>query len=194
MVGCRAGFRDWPLGSGRRRLGRRPGRDEHHRPRGIGGTHPGRSSCVRNAVTPSRSGQQVLAGKPTVRRAQLPRRESDDREANAGGRKATGNRDAMAGPSSRSSRITGLCVSVSGRGPVTSDPAGRSSGRRRADSITGCRPAGFASRCDRYPLCRPSPPEDRRRDLIGAWHQPRQRFVRRRSASSAVNQMKGRCI
>ena len=52
---------------------------------------------------------------------------------------------------------------------MTSDPAGRSSGRRRADSITGCRPAGFVSRCDRYPLCRPSPPEDHRRDLIGAW-------------------------
>ena len=39
-----------------------PGSREHH---------PGRSSCVRNAVTPSRSGQQVLSGKPTVRRAQL---------------------------------------------------------------------------------------------------------------------------
>ena len=35
----------------------------------IGGTHPGRSSCVRNVVTPSRSG---CAGKPTVRKAQLP--------------------------------------------------------------------------------------------------------------------------
>src|SRR5437764_14488875 len=37
----------------------------------------------------------------------MPRRESDDREANAGGRKAAGNRDVMAGPSGRSSRITG---------------------------------------------------------------------------------------
>jgi hypothetical protein len=43
---------------------------EHHCPRGIGGTHPGRSSCVRNAVTPSRSGRKILPGKPTVRRAQ----------------------------------------------------------------------------------------------------------------------------
>ena len=45
-------------------------RDEHRRPRGIEGTHPGRSSRVRNAVTPSRSGAS-WAGKPTVRRAQL---------------------------------------------------------------------------------------------------------------------------
>ncbi len=44
---------------------------EHRRPRGREGTHPGRSSCVRNAVTPSRSGQEVLPGKPTVRGAQL---------------------------------------------------------------------------------------------------------------------------
>ena len=58
-----------PLGSGRRRPGRRPGRDEHRRPRGREGTHPGRSSCVRNAVTPSGSGP--WAGKPTVRKAQL---------------------------------------------------------------------------------------------------------------------------
>src|SRR5215210_4805276 len=28
-------------------------------------------------------------------------------------------------------------------------------------------------------LCRPPPSEDRRRDLIGAWHQPRVRRVRR---------------
>jgi hypothetical protein len=37
----------------------------------------------------------------------IPRRASDDREANAGGRKATGNLDVMVGPSSRSSWITG---------------------------------------------------------------------------------------
>ena len=34
----------------------------------------------------------------------------------AGSRKATGNRDVMAGPSSRPSRITGLCVSVCSAG------------------------------------------------------------------------------
>jgi hypothetical protein len=44
---------------------------EHHCPRGREGTHPGRSSCVRNAVTPSRSGQKSLLGKPTARRAEL---------------------------------------------------------------------------------------------------------------------------
>src|ERR1039458_6145672 len=37
---------------------------------GVEGTHPDRSSCVRNAVTPSGSGP--WAGKPTVRRAQPP--------------------------------------------------------------------------------------------------------------------------
>ncbi len=63
-----AEYKDWPLRSGRRRLGSPPSREEHRCPRGTGGTHPGRSSCVRNAVTPSRSG--LWPGKPTVRRAQ----------------------------------------------------------------------------------------------------------------------------
>src|SRR5919109_3512168 len=40
-------------------------------------------------------------------------------------------------------------------------------------------------------LCRPSPSEDHRRDLIGAWHRPSLRRVRRRSASAMVS-MKGR--
>jgi hypothetical protein len=65
-----AGCKDWPLRSGRRRSSSRLGREEHRRPRGRGGTHPGRSSCVRNAVTPSRSG--LWSGKPTVRKAQSP--------------------------------------------------------------------------------------------------------------------------
>ena len=60
------------MAAGKRRVlvgeATRPG--EHHRPRVIGGTHPGRSSCVRNAVTPSGSGRLVLPGKPTVRKAQ----------------------------------------------------------------------------------------------------------------------------
>ena len=43
---------------------------EHRRPRGRGGTHPSRSSCVRNVVTPV--GVRSLAGKPTVRKAQPP--------------------------------------------------------------------------------------------------------------------------
>ncbi len=74
-----AGCKDWSLRSGGRRLSSRLGREEHRRPRGRGGTHPGRSSCVRNAVTPSGSGLRF--GKPTVRKAQSPGRESDDREA-----------------------------------------------------------------------------------------------------------------
>ena len=45
---------------------------EHHCPRGRGGTHPGHSSRVRNAVTPSGSGREGVSGKPTVRGAQLP--------------------------------------------------------------------------------------------------------------------------
>ena len=58
---------------------------------------------------------------------------------------------------------------------VVSGGAGRSSGWRRADSLTFCRPAGLTDRMS----CRPPPPEDHRRDLIGAWHSPRLRCVRR---------------
>jgi len=64
-----AGCKDWPLRSGRRRLRTALNREERRRPRGRGGTHPGCSSCVRNAVTPSRSG--LWPGKPTVRRAEF---------------------------------------------------------------------------------------------------------------------------
>jgi len=87
-----AGCRDWPLRSGRRRLGSPLSRDEHRRPRGIGGTHPGRSSCVRNAVTPVEV-RPVLAGKPTVRKAQFLGGNLMTEKRNAGSRKATGNRD-----------------------------------------------------------------------------------------------------
>jgi hypothetical protein len=66
-----AGCKDWPRWSGRRRLGTPSSREEHRRPWGIEGTHPGRSSCVWNAVTPSGSGREVSSGKPTARRAQL---------------------------------------------------------------------------------------------------------------------------
>jgi hypothetical protein len=48
---------------------------------------------------------------------------------------------------------------------VTSDRAGWFPGWRRADSLTFCRPVGVTDRMS----CRPSPPEDHRRDLIGAW-------------------------
>jgi hypothetical protein len=64
-----AGRRDWPLRSGRRRSGNAPDRDEHRRPRDTGGTHPGRSSCMRNAVTPVEV-RSWWAGQPTVRKAQ----------------------------------------------------------------------------------------------------------------------------
>ena len=106
-MGSVAGCRDWPLRSGRCRSRRRLGRGEHRRPRGREGTHPGRSSCVRNSVTPSRSGRDRASGKPTARRAQPLGGESDDREANAGSRKATGNRDAMTSSSNWSPRMTG---------------------------------------------------------------------------------------
>ncbi len=61
--------RDWPQRSGRRRLGSALSREEHRRPRDTGGTHPGRSSCVRNAVTPVEV-RCCCAGQPTVRKAQ----------------------------------------------------------------------------------------------------------------------------
>jgi hypothetical protein len=76
--------------------GIRPG--EHRRPRGREGTQPGRISQVRNVVTPSGSGHQVVAGKPTARKAQFPGGNRMTRKANAGSRKAAGNRDMVAGP------------------------------------------------------------------------------------------------
>jgi hypothetical protein len=69
MMEAGAGCRDEPLRSGKRWPEVAIGRDEHRRPRGIEGALAGRYSCVRNAETPSGSGQS--AGKPTVRRAQL---------------------------------------------------------------------------------------------------------------------------
>jgi hypothetical protein len=65
------GCKDWPLGSSRRRLGMVPSRDEYRRPRGTGGTHPGRISCARNVVTPV-GVRAVTSGKPTARKAQSP--------------------------------------------------------------------------------------------------------------------------
>ena len=59
-----AEYRDWPLRSGRRRLGSPLSRGEHRRPRGTGGTHPARSSCVRKVVTPSRSGRSCPVSRP----------------------------------------------------------------------------------------------------------------------------------
>ena len=101
-----AGHKDWPLGSGRRRLGSPPSREEHRRPRDTGGTHPGRSSCVRNAVTPVEV-RCCSAGQPTVRKAQSLGGNLMTEKRNAGSRKTAGKRDVMAGPFSRPSRITG---------------------------------------------------------------------------------------
>jgi hypothetical protein len=52
-----------------------------------GATHPGRSSRVRNAVTPSASGPG--AGRPTVRRAESLGGNRMTEKANAGSRKRT---------------------------------------------------------------------------------------------------------
>src|SRR5664279_6172481 len=75
------------------------GRVEHRRPRDTGGTLPGRNSCVWNVVTPSGSGRQVASGQSTVRKTQFPGGQRMTREANAGGRKAAGNRDSVVDPS-----------------------------------------------------------------------------------------------
>jgi hypothetical protein len=66
-----AGCKDWSLRSGRRRLETKGQPGEYRRPRGIGGTHPGRSSCVRNAVNPV-GVRTIVSGQPTVRKAQPP--------------------------------------------------------------------------------------------------------------------------
>ena len=60
-------------------------------PRSTEGTHPGRVSAVWNVTTPSGSGWRP--GKPTAREAQLSGGHWMVQQANAGGRKATGNRD-----------------------------------------------------------------------------------------------------
>ena len=115
QMGCGAGCRGWPLRSGRRRPGIfcRPG--EHRRPRDTGGTHPGRISCVWNVGTPTGSGGATCAGEPTAREAQSPSGGRMSWEANAGGRKATGNRGGVAGTSARRlGELTG-----SGRGART---------------------------------------------------------------------------
>src|SRR6266540_2821888 len=64
--------------------------------------------------------------------------------------------------------LFGSLSSSPSRSTATSDPVGWFSGRRRADSLFGCRPGGLTT----IALCRSPPPEDRRPDLIGAWHRP----------------------
>ena len=107
-----AEYRDWPLRCGRRRLGSPLNREEHRRPRDTGGTHPGRSSCVRNVVTPVEV-RAATSGKPTARKAQPLGGNLMTEKRNAGSRKTAGNRDVMAGPFSRpfphNWPDTGLC-------------------------------------------------------------------------------------
>lgn len=92
-MGSSSGGKDWSLksaGADRKTLNR-PG--EHRRPRGIGGTRPGRISFVWNVTTPLESGDIHVVGKPTVRKARFSSGRRMAQEANAGGRKAAGNRD-----------------------------------------------------------------------------------------------------
>ena len=99
-VGCVSGVQGLAAGKRQAPAGlasRRPG--GHRRPRGIGGTHPGRISLVRNVETPSGSGRSCSGRWADREEGRIPRREQDGQEANAGGRKAAGNRDTMGGPS-----------------------------------------------------------------------------------------------
>jgi len=74
---------------------------------------------VRNVAIPMGSDNEiVVAGRPTVRKAEIPSGEGMTREANAGGRKVTGNQDNMARlplvvPDNRPDRDT--CPSPKGR-------------------------------------------------------------------------------
>src|SRR5260370_1617841 len=79
-------------GRGQRRV-----RMEHRWSRGTEGAHSGRISRVRNVETPSWSGA-AGAGRPIARGAEYQAGQ-DGREANAGGRKATGNQASMPSPS-----------------------------------------------------------------------------------------------
>ena len=81
---------------------------EHRSPGVKGAPEPTRISFVRNMETPSRSqhAPSVVQGRPIARKAQSPGRDRKAQEANAGSRKATGNRDGR--PClPRLSRITG---------------------------------------------------------------------------------------
>src|SRR6266508_2870586 len=103
---CR-GDRDRPLQGGRRRLSSALGRGDTAVP-GVQRTpYPSRVSHVRNMGTSSRSTPSVVGGRPTARGAELPWREQDAQEANAGGRKATGGGNSLTSSSAGSCRRTG---------------------------------------------------------------------------------------
>ena len=78
-------LRDWPQRSGgcRPKDSRRPG--AHHRPRGQEGALPGRVLLRCNTTTPLGSGGST-AGRPTVRKVELPSGRRMTQEANADSR------------------------------------------------------------------------------------------------------------
>jgi len=64
---------------------------EDTRPRSREDTHPHRISAVRNVITPMGSGDDEVAGQPTVRAAQLPSGNRMVEEAKATTPKGDGN-------------------------------------------------------------------------------------------------------
>jgi hypothetical protein len=112
----RAEVRDVPLGCGRCRplIGKRSG--EHHRPRGIEGAHSVRVLRMWNVETPS--GSSLVAGRPTVRKAQSPAGNRMTREANAGAERRREGRHQEAAASwpwwRRTGRIRAVCSAREG--------------------------------------------------------------------------------
>ena len=100
-------IRSEPLRIGRRRPGTVRRSCGHRRSRGTGGTRPGRISCVWNVETPLGSGGADAPQQADRKESWIPQREMMSQEANAGSRKATGNRGSLIASSRRSSRITG---------------------------------------------------------------------------------------
>ena len=88
-----SGVQGWPLRSGRRWLVEVTPAGWTPPPRGQGGTHPGRVSLVWNVETPLGSGSLSRLGRLTVRKVQFPSGNRMAQQANAGRRKATGNRE-----------------------------------------------------------------------------------------------------
>src|SRR5664280_173000 len=89
--------RDWPLGSGRRRFRRALNRMSTV----VLGVKRAPTPVVSRTCgtwKPRQGPAMVVAGKPTVRNAEFPGGDGMTREANAGLRKATGNRDRWLAP------------------------------------------------------------------------------------------------
>ena len=74
---------------------------------------PAFSTCQQRSQSASASSsRRVVAGRPTVRKAQFPSGRRMTQEANAGGRKAAGNRAAGPAPPPDGLRITGRIRAV----------------------------------------------------------------------------------